>query len=308
MSKFRFSAVVVIVIVCTWRPVFAVCPVPENASGSIKAEMGETESTRSSIEMAVIPLKYADANSLSGVLGQIRGRESTESRSQFVFDSRTNSIIVRATASRLAGFRALIEKLDVKTANDNGRTPDAALRTCMQVSVYEVSLSRDRLSDVAVKGLTAHAGSLESLDKALAKLGSARMVYRADQVLNSERKTRKTTLGAAMPFVRGVSVSRDGNRTSSIDYEDVGLIVKAAGVAHSATRGVADVDIEYSGVGKSNVDIGNDVKAPITRNLEQDFSGDFESGKPIILLLVDAQGEGDPVVYVTRIQFDIEPL
>ncbi|MCB9857481.1 MAG: hypothetical protein H6818_17505 [Phycisphaerales bacterium] len=256
----------------------------------------------------IFPLKHAKAPALFLALSQLAGRESAETRPQFVQEGRTNSIIVYATRQQIALIRTLIEELDVETADDESKDVTMQMRTRMQVMIFEVDLMRDRLNDVTVKDLTARAESPESLSKALAKLGDARVLYRVDQILDSERKSRKTVFGASAPFVKSSSTSKDGTRAASIKYEDIGFIVEASGAAISDAIGSAQLEIEFKGVADSDIDIGSDVKAPVIRNFEQSFRGPFESGKPIVLFLVDAHGDSGPVAYVTRIQFDIEPL
>ena len=95
---------------------------------------------------------------------------------------------------------------------------------------------------------------------------------------------------------------------SQIEYERIGLVLTYSGQAKTRNRGTAQVNVEFKRVADSDVEIGNDIMAPIIRNAEHDFEGPFVSDKPVVLLLVDGQTDGNIIVYVTRIEFTIESL
>ncbi|HPF38225.1 MAG TPA: secretin N-terminal domain-containing protein [Phycisphaerae bacterium] len=260
------------------------------------------------LKTIVLSLRHSEAMEVSNVLNRLIKMEGTEDAPKIVFDTRTNSIIVRATDTGVEQVCRLVEQLDVAPSEVERQIAESEMRTRMELMIYEVALPRERLADVNAKLLTAQAETPQSFESALGKLGGVSLVYRSDQLLHTERRSQTTRIGSNSPYVRGVNVSKDGTRSSSVSYEDLGFIVKASGHSDSATQGDATVEIEFKGVTNSSIAIGDGVMAPVMRTFNQNFRGAFKSGEPIVLLLIDAQAGADPVAYVTRIQFDIESL
>ena len=134
------------------------------------------------------------------------------------------------------------------------------------------------------------------------------MLYRIDRVLKLRESSRKKTsfkTGSSIPFVRNTTVTERGQVNATVEYEKVGCIVELEGSWDASPRGFARIEIELSTLTDSTVNIGNDVKAPIFHQVEQQFEGPIKSGEPIVLLTIDGSGEKEnATAYVTRLQFD----
>lgn len=223
-----------------------------------------------------------------------------------LFDVNSHSVIVTGTPEDVERARDLVSHLDFPQVvppaqEDRGRTS-------FQYVIYELSLPRDQAADLRVDHLTGKAETPASLTAALREIGDVQVLYRADQVLDlsgSSTKKAAFTTGSNLPFVRNTNVSDRGNVTSTVEYEEVGCVVKLEGGWDAPSRGFARIEMELSSMTDSTVDLGNDVKAPIFHKMVQHFDGPIASGKPIVLLTIDGSGDKEnATAYVTRLQFD----
>jgi Bacterial type II/III secretion system short domain len=278
------------------------------AQKRIASSAAPSETADPVLQTRVIRLDNAKASDLARTLERTFSNYGREARLNIVADGRTNALIVTAPEAGLEFAESLIAKLDTKHVKREAAGDDSAARARLTVMIYQVSVPEERLGGVDVEALTARAETPASLKTALEKLGDAKIVCRADHIMDMNGRPEKTKSGAQAPFVRAISMSKSGNQTANIEYENVGLIVTASGEARSRALGSADVDIEFSGVSASGISVGNDVMAPVIRSFTQHFGGGFRYGEPVLLLQFDTQVEGDAMMYVTRIEFDVATL
>ena len=262
------------------------------------------EADRAPLKTEVIRLKYGRASSVVEMLRAVfhpgRGVPGA-----IVVDSRTNSIVVSCSEDAFSSVARLISQLDVEEVSQEP-LPDPIRRTNLQLVVFEVEVPVDVMHEIKRNELTARAETPTTLSAALEDLGNVRMLYRLDQIVEL-RRGRDTSLiiGASTPFVSGTTLSDSGQTSNSVQYQDVGCIVKLQGGWHAPPRGSARIDLELKSVTESGVELGNSVKAPVFRKLVQRFDGPISTGAPIVLLCIDGSAKGDTAsAYVTRIQFD----
>jgi len=255
---------------------------------------------------SIVRLQHATCSELADVLHEITAHENQETKPRIVADPRTNSIVVMGTDSAVERILNVARQLDVPSNDADVPAVNRPLRTSLQLLIYKLDVPADHLPDISVDQLTESAGAPESLEKALSKLGDARLAYRMDQVVELRSRAKRIRLGAQTPYVRNTSDSKGGDKRVGVGYENVGCTVEYAGNVGSPTGGTAQLEIEYSDVSESQIDIGNDVKAPVIRKWTQSYGGPFKGGQPMVLLMIDANADGDPVAYVTCIQFTIE--
>ncbi len=278
---------------------------PQDRRSRRGAPPPETDPAPSKTE--VIRLKHAGASSVVEMLRAVFRQGRGTPGATVVADSRTNSIVVSSSEGVFASVARLISQLDVEEVSQEP-LPDPIRRTNLQLVVFEVELPVDVMHEIKTNELTARAETLTTLSAALKDLGNVRMLYRLDQMveLRRGRDVTRLTIGAQMPFVSGTTVSDSGQTSNSVQYRDVGCIVKLRGGWHTPPRGSSRIDLELSSVTESGVELGNSVKAPVFRKLVQRFDGPIRAGTPIVLLSIDGSAKGDTAsAYVTRIQFDL---
>lgn len=254
----------------------------------------------------VVPVKLAPASKVANVLKEVYLRTRISEQPQFVADDRTNSLIVTSTDDQFDVIQGLVKHLDSIDRRSDAAPAEDASFVRVRVAVYEVTMEREQLSSLSTNDLTAKAETPAALENALADYGKARLLYETTQIPDDRGRPDTISLGASAPYVSGTSVSKAGNTMSRIEYEQVGVAVTSSGSVKSKTTGTAQVDMEFSGVAESDIELGNDVRAPIKWKLKQVFSGPFVSGKPTVLLAVNAESDGRIVAYVTRLVFTIE--
>lgn len=222
-------------------------------------------------------------------------------------DPRTNTVIVTGSAKEHQLIKELLKALDSEMPSPPMPEQRSAAR--FELAVYETPVPRDRLAAIDVAKLTERAQTCQSLQDTLAELGKTKVLYRAEEIVALSSGT-KLVLGSNVPFVRGIQVTESGQRTSQIEYEKVGCRADLSGFWNDAKRETGEVtaDIEMSTLAESSINIGNDILAPVFRDIKQPFAGAVTSGRPIVLLTVDAGGGGDTAVaYVTRMVFHRQP-
>ncbi len=287
-----------------------------HAMGQMETDVGDAPSSKQPAQEVAAPvrhlhhfvLNHADAANLSALLNVVFAREHSSTRPYIVADPRTTSLIVTAMESDIERILQLVQSLDQPSRAPGADSAGHPTRVRMSTSIYEVRVPKDRLPSIRVDELTRNAKSRESLDEVLAEFGKARVLYCVELFPDLGSSSETVNYGAQVPVVRGTTVSKQGGTMSSIEYEPAGMILKTTCRVDSGTHGSAKVEIEFAGLSNSNIPLGNDVMAPVILNFKQQFNGFFQNGKPNFLLIVDAQADGDALVYVTSIQFNIEVL
>lgn len=313
MSAPRLFLVVVFSVGLSARSANAICPDAQVSDNRVKRVVLEerdaaAKSAPEARQLKVIRLERANAPKVATLLSKVIPNYGSELHVSVVADPRTNSLIVTGSLDGQRLVNTLVSDLDTNAPPTGPAEADPTRRARVGVTVYQIEVPSDRVAEVDVAALTAHADSVVSLKAALTKLGEAKIACRGDVILKPDGRTQKTNFGSQMPFVRSSSRNKQGNTTASIEYESVGVNLEASGELKSLTYGTAEVEIEFAGVTDSGVEVGNGIMAPVIRKFTQQFSGGFKHGVPVLLLIVDAQADETATMYVTRIEFTIETL
>lgn len=264
-------------------------------------------SPRPALQVAVIHLKYAVASDLAPLLLNACRSLDPEAWPTIVADSRTNSIVVTTTASGIEKVKYLVGELDQESPARPGSEPaDQSRRVRVTARIYKVQLKDEAVDAVSSRELSEAAKTTSSLKAALEALGEDHFLLQADQIMTDNAEAQETKMGIQSPRVMGTTALKAGGKANNIEYNSVGILIEGSGKALSASRGHADVQIEFDDVDESDVVLQDNIRAPVIRNWNQHFNGTFRSGVPIVLTTVDARSESAPTLYVTWFRFDIE--
>jgi hypothetical protein len=218
-------------------------------------------------------------------------------------DPRTNTLIVTGSAREHELIGELLKGLDAQMPSSPSAPQQSAAK--FELSVFETQIPCDRIAALEAAKLTERAQSCLSLQESLGQFGKTTVLYRTEQIVVLSSGP-KLLLGSNVPFLRGTQVTKEGQRTSQVEYEKLGCDVLLNGSWDDERRECGEVtaSIKMSALSDSRIEIGNGVLAPVFRKIEQPFSGPITSGQPIILLSVDAGGGGDTAAaYVARLVF-----
>ena len=163
----------------------------------------------------------------------------------------------------------------------------------LQITVYEAKVPADRVGGLDAKALAARSGEVAGLQKALAKMGPTRVLYHASQPIGLDCDTR-IMVGARKPFVRNSRLTEAGSRINTIQYERVGAIFKVScqPVAGSGGRQVdLRLNAEISAMGQGKTEISPGVRAPVTHEVEMNYDGRAEIGRPFVMLSVGSPSD-----------------
>lgn len=253
----------------------------------------------------LIRLRHSDAKELAWLMEHVIQQQAM-GRARFevpgvATDARTNTLLVTCEPGDYESIRKIIEALDVPVETAVARTEPQPTRA--RVTVYQVAVPAERAASLQAGDLSA-AKDDAALTQHLEKLGATKLLYIMDQGIDLDRSP-SMKIGSQRPIPSGSSTTKDGQRATSVSYQDVGCIVNMEGKwpADSPESGEADIEVEISHVMDSGVQIAPDAKAPVLFRVKQNFAGPFKSGRPIILLSLDAGGAKETTTaYVTRIE------
>jgi hypothetical protein len=267
----------------------AVVKKPEDQAKAADAERGMER------EIRTTRLEHADALAVSALGGAVFGNvASSEGRipPAWFADKRTNTLVVTASKDQLSAIEAMIAELDVP--EPPGLAASQQYATHLQLAVFETLVRRDRIVDLDAGKLVAKAGTCRSLRDALGEFGTTLIRYRVDQTVELDSKA-KLIIGARSPFVRSTRLSKSGQTTAQVEYEETGCIVQLSGTwdEQEPTRGRATIALELSSRSDSSIQLGNDVLAPAFHQIEQRFDGPVTAGEPIVLLTINASDPGE---------------
>ncbi len=179
--------------------------------------------------------------------------------------------------------------------------PPSSVR--FRASIYEV-----RLAEADVHKLEMTADMRANLQARLQALGSTKVLYKVDEVIDLADEARMT-VSARVPFVTGVRMSESGKEIRSVQYQPVGAVYKVSGEPVSGSRGkLLDVrlKVELSAVTESQTKVAAGVAAVTLRQAKLGHSGRVKLGRPIVMLTVDTSAkdkDGLAVAYVCRAEF-----
>jgi hypothetical protein len=177
--------------------------------------------------------------------------------------------------------------------------------TCtLDATIYDVRIPVDQIGKLDVDALAKAAESADAFEKALAALGTARPMYRANQSVRLAGDT--ITIGSEVPIVTNSRVTDKGQTVNTVQYASTGALFSIAGKAAGAAGGGGEVDlnIQVSSSGDVSAAISDKVKAPLMRRATLSHKGPFEARKPFVVLSVDAGSadkDGKAVAYIGRV-------
>lgn len=204
-----------------------------------------------------------------------------------------------------------------RTVEGGGRTPSrfgfggpppgvGTGPTCtVDATLYDVRMPLDQIGRLDVAALAKSAESPDAFEKALAALGAAKPMYRADQSVRLSGDT--INILAQTPIVTNNRVDAKGQTINSVQYRSTGAMFHVAGKAGGPGAGSAvdlDLTIDVAVPSSDGVAIGKDAKAPLFRNVTLSHKGPVQPGKPFVVVSVDGgavDGEGKAVAYIGRI-------
>ena len=176
-----------------------------------------------------------------------------------------------------------------------------------EATIYEMPMPEDRIAELDAVKLEAAAATSQSLAKALAQFGAAKVLYKVDQTVNLYGEN--ITLGTQEPMVTSVNRDREGNPINSFSYTSVGLITQISATPHDGSKPTdleVQLNFQLSAVGSSGVEISSGVPASRIRTVALSQSGTPKFGKPTVLVTVSAAGASEkapPVAYIVRYLF-----
>ena len=188
----------------------------------------------------------------------------------------------------------------------------AAAGLGLEIAVCEVRPPAERAAEIDAAALSARATSLAELCRALEGIGPARVLYHAYQVV-SPVSTSRIRVGARAPFVTAARATRDGQKINTVEYQELGAMFdfsaapKPGGADALEIRLAAELSAADAGAGP---ELGEGVKAPVTRHVSLKYIGAGRIGRPLVLVTVDASsGKKDaaPVAYVCRVALNRLP-
>jgi hypothetical protein len=188
--------------------------------------------------------------------------------------------------------------------------PDAALLRAavqpatarLEATIYEVRVPPAKVGDLDATLLADAA----SLPRALEVFGSAKVLYKVDQVMDLAKDA--VEVGTRQPTVTATRMTDAGRAVSTVQYQQVGAIFQVSRAAAEPPDGQGDVqvDIEISALTESGAAISEGVPAMSVRNARMVHRAPLVLGRPFILLTVDAaskDAQGNAVAYVCRAVF-----
>ena len=214
----------------------------------------------------------------------------------------------RFGSGRSGGPGAFREMSSMRPGRSTPPPPTEVAPARFEATVYEVQVPEDRVAELDAQSLEAKAGTAQSLAKALAEFGHARILYKVDQTVNLFGES--ISLGTSQPMLTGVRTTDAGNSTSSVTYQRVGMILDISSTAPPPTAKGKGLDtqvvFQLAVLADSGVELSPKVKAPSIRNMELSHSETPHFGKPCVQLSVSvASGAANalPTAYVVRYVF-----
>ncbi len=183
-----------------------------------------------------------------------------------------------------------------------GRPADV-LTARFQATILEVEAGADRLPQIENLARSKRVLSAQELQRTLSNQGPTRVLYSFDQPVNVYSES--IHLGSSEPVVINSRMTDPGRAINSIQYQDVGIIIRlsAQSPPRDAERKGPDVTlaIELSALALSHVEIAPGRKAVATRKMSLDHTETLALGQPRTMLLVHSAStdpQTPPTTYV----------
>ncbi|MCG8404848.1 MAG: hypothetical protein MI923_06590 [Phycisphaerales bacterium] len=185
---------------------------------------------------------------------------------------------------------------------EKAASPDASTwRTDLRIDIFEVRLDPDRAGALGIKGLEKNADTIDSLESYLEEHGTTRILHRLAQPVNLEDKP-SLIIGSDIPIV----TAGPGPSVKNIRLRNVGCRIKLEGGwdEGNPTQGHASLNINLKTFNKSGVAVIDDAPAAVARRVDQKMETRIESGRPLILLSMQADDDSQAsFATVSRIVF-----
>jgi hypothetical protein len=175
--------------------------------------------------------------------------------------------------------------------------------TCkFDATIYDVRMPVNQIGRLDIDALTEAAATPDAFEKALAALGTAQPLYRADQSVRLSGDN--ITIGSEVPIVTSSHVSDKGQTQNSVQYMSTGALFNLAGKAGPPGGIDLDLSIQLSAISDGTANITDNVKAAVMRKATISHKGPVQPRKPFVVVSVDAAStdkDGKAVAYIGRI-------
>ncbi|HUT60510.1 MAG TPA: hypothetical protein VNA25_21920 [Phycisphaerae bacterium] len=183
-------------------------------------------------------------------------------------------------------------------------TMPAGILTCpFDATVYELRLPPERVGELEADALSKAAASPAGFEKALARLGQAKLLYRADQSVRLSGD--RIVIGSRVPFVTNTRRTATGQTINVVQYRDVGAIFNVLAWPESGGGIRLELGIEVSAMTDSPVRIASSTRPAITiRKPVLTYKGSLRPGRPAVIASADSaslDASGRSVAYLARI-------
>lgn len=201
-------------------------------------------------------------------------------------------------------------------------------------TVYTLKLPGDQIARIDTDELNKAAGKIDDFEKALAKYGKPKALYRANQSVKLEYDDIQ--IGAQMPYVSGSSMPRGGGggmggtggmggmggsavpamggatgriandprRVNSVSYTSIGAQFHLEGSVENNKAIKLKLNIQLSVMSESTTTLSDAIKAPIFSNTTLVQNGPVEPNKPFVIMSIDSatrDADGAATAYIARI-------
>ena len=232
----------------------------------------QAEAAAAPLHTAFLRIRYADAETLAGLLTSEGGALTLTDRGRAVVDERTNSLILTDTDANLAALKPMIAQLDipVRQVQIEARIVNANDNFSEQLGIrWGVGLSTDQLAAVPWRrtGTAGHnvgvgsvsAGSADGtftaravgpgywLDvelSALVDTGKARIIARP-KVVTTDKRTALIESGVEIPYQQATE-----SGATSIAFKDAVLQLQVTPRIAPNGRIVMDLEVKQDNVGR----------------------------------------------------------
>ncbi len=123
-------------------------------------------------------------------------------------------------------------------------------------------------------------------------------VIQRPMIMCQDNQEANITIGNQVPFVRNTQVTDNGQVTSQIEYEDIGIILDVEPHINPDGWVYLHVAPEISAITDSTIDVGNGVLAPIFTNRTADTTVAVKDGETVVIggLITTSENEAETKV------------
>jgi hypothetical protein len=184
------------------------------------------------------------------------------------------------------------------------RIPSESASVRLEVTLFKVDVAKEKVVELDAKKLAANKPSAAGLLTTLQDFGPAEALYRIDQVVDGERRAA-ISISRSTPYVVATGRTNGGQTSRSMARDQSGTKIEFRGSFSDESKQRLDalLEIELKTTNNSAPDEDSGAAFPVSRSVTQDFGGELELGKPIVLISVDAAATGTdkPVAYISLV-------